>query len=75
MHRKKSKFTPSQHGTFHATEYKCGCIMHPLAGRIRQCGALGARTLSGRYVKLDADIGKHVAGDVERRYPLAAIIP
>jgi hypothetical protein len=70
----RPQFTSSK-GSTHATEYKCGCIMHPIAGRIRQCGALGARTLGGRFVKLDADIGKHTAGDVHRRYPVANILP
>jgi hypothetical protein len=76
MHRKKKShsFTPSRQGVIYATEYKCGCIMHPLAGRIRHCGALGARTLSGRFVKLETDIGKHAAGDVKETFPLAAIV-
>lgn len=78
MHRKKS---PRSHshirptGTTHATEYKCGCIFHPVAGRLRQCGAFGARSLGGRFIKLETDIGKHAAGEIVRTYPVAAILP
>lgn len=80
MHRKKTKtdhraHLTHSHGTAHATEFTCGCIFHPKAGRIRSCGATGARTLSGRFVKLEADIGKHTAAEVVRRYPVANILP
>lgn len=78
MHRKKShrNARPTlEVQTTRATEYKCGCVMHPVAGRIRQCGAFGARSLSGRFIKLETDIGKHAAGEVVRHYPVAAILP
>ncbi len=30
------------------TEYKCGCIVHSLAGVVRFCGGCISKTLSGK---------------------------
>lgn len=31
-------------------EYKCGCIIHQLAGVIRKCPGIGSRSCSGRAI-------------------------
>jgi hypothetical protein len=74
--RKKIRVVPGYvQGSAHATEFECGCIMHPVVGYIRRCAALGARTLSGRTAKLEGDVGKHTAGEASRYYPVANIAP
>lgn len=55
-----------------ASEFTCGCIIHPLAGKLRQCGAFGAKSLTGRFIKLEADIHKHNKGELRHRYPVAS---
>lgn len=61
--------------TTRATEFTCGCIMHPLVGYVRRCAALGSRSLSGRVVKREGDVGRHSKAEVIRTYPVASIIP
>ena len=56
-------------------ELSCGCIQHQLVGFIRRCGVHGARSLSGKRVKLDADVGKHNQAAVVRTYRVAPILP
>lgn len=60
-------------------EYKCGCMIHSLAGVIRKCGGCTSRSLSGRMVKKD-DGGEmrhnHAMNDdAVRSYDVAEILP
>lgn len=65
------------HGYCH--EYKCGCIIHHLAGTIRKCQGTTSRTLSGRMVaKSDGSEMRHnnaMNDDTVRTYEVANILP
>jgi len=60
-------------------EYKCGCIVHSVAGRIRKCDGLISRSLSGRMApKPDNAEAKHKKASQEeplRTYNVAEILP
>ncbi len=66
----------------HAHEYTCGCIIHSVAGTIRKCRGVQARSLSGRAHPVDeGNAQKHnrAMGDdgpaPVRTYDLAEILP
>lgn len=65
----------------HASEYPCGCIIHPVAGVIRFCPGTISKSLSGRPVKRDdGNEAKHneamkAREDKIKRYPVAPILP
>lgn len=66
-------------------EYKCGCIIHSVAGSIRRCAGLTSRSCSGRMLpKPDGAELRHanamnpsdqMKDPVIRRYEVADIMP
>lgn len=60
-------------------EFKCGCIVHSLAGPIRKCSGTISRTCSGRQAQKDdgAEMRHNNAMDDEavRSYEVANILP
>ena len=59
----------------YCVEASCGCITHPLAGRLRQCGVFGAQSTHGKLIKMDADLSRHNNAFIVRKYPVASILP
>lgn len=58
-------------------EYKCGCIIHPLAGTIRKCSGLPSFTLTGKPIKSDGE-SRHSQALAEKpkaTYEVASIMP
>lgn len=58
-------------------EYKCGCIVHQIAGTIRKCDGTVSRSLSGRMAKTDNE-AKHNKALGEKpvaTYEVADILP
>lgn len=62
-----------------AHEYKCGCIIHSLAGNLRRCAGMTSRSMSGRMVKLGDDGEKRHNKAMEeatvQTWELAEILP
>lgn len=60
-------------------EYKCGCIIHSIAGVIRKCAGTTSRTLSGRMSpKGDGAEMRHnnaMNDSAVRSYDVAGILP
>lgn len=60
-------------------EYKCGCMIHHLAGTIRKCDGLPSRSLGGKMVsKSDGAETRHnnaMNDAVVRSYDVANILP
>lgn len=63
-----------------ANEYKCGCIMHGMAGFIRRCAGQVSRSMSGRMrPQEDGAVKRHAnameSGDTRQTWDLAGILP
>lgn len=59
-------------------EYKCGCMIHSVAGVIRKCAGTVSRSLSGRRVGGTDGEAKHnnaMNDDAVRSYDVADILP
>lgn len=59
-------------------EYKCGCIVHTLAGTIRKCSGVPSRTLSGKPSKGEGGDNAHASAlgvAPVRSYEVAEILP
>lgn len=58
-------------------EYKCGCMIHSVAGAIRRCSGVPSRTLSGRVVKADGESRhSHAMNEAPvKSYDVANILP
>jgi hypothetical protein len=60
-------------------EYKCGCIVHQLAGKIRKCEGCTNRSLSGRMQpkpdNAEARHNKAMQDEPFKTYDVASILP
>jgi len=60
-------------------EYKCGCIVHSVAGKIRKCEGTINRSMSGRLVpkadNAEARHNKAMNDEPIRTYDVAEIMP
>lgn len=60
-------------------EYKCGCIIHSLAGALRRCPGMVSRSCSGKQVaKADNAENRHnnaMNNEHVRTYDVANIMP
>lgn len=63
----------------HAHEYKCGCIIHSLAGTLRKCKGQVSRSLSGRMRPSEDGAaqahGRAMNDTPHATYELADILP
>ena len=60
-------------------EYKCGCMIHSVAGKIRKCDGNVSRSMSGRMQprpdNAEAKHNKALGEDPIRTYDVADILP